>query len=197
MLCIKLKQYRSQKKESGQAIMEFVLSLMIVISFFFFYVKMAAVFAVANYIHYATFMAARAYVSSAGTEELQRGNAEIVLTKMIGSRFKAIVTATDCDAGCPQNAMAGVKGGNVGQGPYAQESSYSNRWNQGVTYSYKAKLSLFPWNRESEALNMKLVSESWMPREPSEEECKEARAKIQTTLASGGRSVQMEWDNGY
>jgi hypothetical protein len=189
------KQHHAGKNESGQALIEFVLGLMIVISFFFFYVKMAAVFAIGNYIHYATFMSARAYIASAPSEEAQRQNAETVLQKMVGSRFKAVVTATDCEGACPEGTMGSVKGGRVGPGPYVLESP-ADSWNNGVSYSYKAKFSLYPWNRDSEAMTVKLTSESWMPREDSETECTERKGKVQGLLGSAGKNIQVEWDNG-
>jgi hypothetical protein len=196
MLWKNFKQYRSKKKESGQALTEFVLGLMIVISFFFFYVKMAAVFAVGSFIHYATFMSARAYTASAANEEIQRVNAETVLQKMVGTRFKNILTGTECGAGCPAEGMPQVVGARVGAGPFAQEDPANNPWNQGVTYSYKAKLSLYPWNKENDSLNMKMVSESWMPREESEAECVQTKAKVQGMLGSNGQNILVEWDNG-
>ncbi len=52
-------------QQSGQAIMEFVLSLMVTLSFFFFFLKLSLMFAVGNYFHYATFMGARTYSSAA------------------------------------------------------------------------------------------------------------------------------------
>ena len=197
MLWKNFKHYQKKKNESGQALTEFLLGLMIVISFFFFYVKMAAVLAIGNYIHYATFMAARAYVSSAGSEEIQRTSAESVLKAMIGTRYRAVAPGMECESGCPQNSANGTVGGRIGGGPYFQDSAEKNRWNQGVTYSYKAKLSLFPFSRENESLTMKLTSESWFPREESEEETKEARGKIASLLSSKGQGIQVEWDNGY
>ena len=66
MLCLKVEQKSEVMKKkgnrTGQALMEFVLGLMIVISFFFFFMKMSATFVVGNFIHYATFMSARAYI---------------------------------------------------------------------------------------------------------------------------------------
>lgn len=194
MLWTNFKHYREKRNESGQALIEFVLGLMIVFSFFFFYVKMAAVFAIGNYIHYATFMSARAYTASASNEDTQRQNAETVLKKMIGNRFKTVVSSFECEGGCPENTMGSVSGGRVGPGPYAMEDPMRNAWNQGVTYSYKAKLSLFPWNRDGDALTMKLVSESWMPREESIEECNQRKTTIRGSITVP--NIKMEWDNG-
>jgi hypothetical protein len=196
MFCIKVEQkseVRMQKgSRAGQALMEFVLGLMIVISFFFFFIKMSATFAVGNFIHYATFMSARAYMSSAKTPGDQQSNAETVLQKMVGGRWKALIK--------PDAAAAGsVPGGFVGPGPYAQDSLALDYWNQGVTYSYTSKLSIYPWSKEGQGIDLKLVSESWMPREQSESETLATKAVVEARIASaiGVGGLQVEWDNGY
>jgi len=195
MLCLKVEQkseVRKQKKNrAGQALMEFVLGLMIVISFFFFFLKMSATFVVGNFIHYATFMSARAYMSSAKTQGDQQTNAEKVLQQMVGGRWKALIK--------PDSAAAGsVPGGFIGAGSYAQDDPSLDNWNQGATFAYTSKLSIYPWSKEGQGIDLKLTSESWMPREQSEGETKDTMSKITAQLAQAGVSnVQVEWDNGY
>ncbi len=195
MLCKKVKQKSEvTKKEShraGQALMEFVLGLMVVISFFAFFIKMSATFAIGNYIHYATFMSARAYMSSAKTKGDQQSNAEKVLKSMVGGRWKAIIKPDS-------NAAGSVPGGFVGTGPIAEDSGLAlDNWNQGVTYSYASKLSVYPWNKEGQGIDLKLTSESWMPREESEDECNQTKSKVAAQIGSTGLSnVAVEWDNG-
>ena len=172
---------------SGQALIEFVLGLMIVISFFFFYVKMAAVFAVGNYIHYATFMAARALSSGADTPDQQVQNAEAVLQKMLAGRWKPLLK--------PKDGTSSVPGANVGPGPLYQENAAEDNWNQGVTYTYETKISLYPWSKGNQAITLDLTSESWMRREENESECLAKKDKIRTGMRLPG--VQVEWDNGY
>ncbi len=193
MLCTKVKQKSEVKKQkgnrAGQALMEFVLGLMIVISFFFFFLKMSATFVVGNFIHYATFMSARAYMSSAKTQGDQQANAETVLQKMVGGRWKALIKP---DAG----ASGTVPGGFVGAGAYAQDNFALDYWNQGVTYSYTSKLSVYPWSREGQGVDLKLTSESWMPREQSVDECNQTKAKVLSALAQSGiTNAAVEWDD--
>lgn len=190
MLCLKVEQkseVRTQKAHrAGQALMEFVLGLLIVISFFFFFMKMSATFVVGNFIHYATFMSARAYMSSSTD---QQGNAEKVLKQMVGGRWKGLIKP---DSG----ASGSVPGGFVGAGPIAQDNLSLDFWNQGVTFAYTSKLSIYPWSKEGQGIDLKLTSESWMPREESVSECNQTKTKVLSAISQGGVSgVVVEWDD--
>jgi hypothetical protein len=185
MKCKKVKQ-----NQSGQAITEFVLGLMIMISFFFFFIKMAAVFVIGNYIHYATFMTARTYMASASKTETQKDNAELVLRKMIAGRWKNIIKPDT------STSSGSVPGGFVGKGQIYDDSP-GDYWNEGATYSFIAHMTMHPWNAQGEVLELKLTSESWMPREQSEEECIATRQKIQSRIkALVPNSKILEWQNG-
>jgi hypothetical protein len=165
------------KDDSGQALMEFILSMIFAMSFFFFFLKMSAAFAIANYVHYATFMAARAYSASAPTLSDQQARGEAVLSKMVKGRFKGLLQASG----------AGIY---VGEGPYFDEGP-QNHWNQGATYSFKVKLSLYPWSMNRDSILMDLTSESWMPRSVSVKECLDMKKQI-----SIPPDAVQEWDNG-
>ncbi|MBC7396092.1 MAG: hypothetical protein H7333_01500 [Bdellovibrionales bacterium] len=168
---------------------EFVLGLMIVISFFFFYIRMCAVFAIGNYVHYATFMSARAYMSSDSNKEKQKENATAVLQKMVEKRFQSLLSPKDGDGS--------VKGATIGNGPYYDESPSQDLWNQGVTFHYTSKLALYPWSRDKQSILLDLTSESWMPREEASDECEKTRATIEGSVGTAIRSdVKVEWDNG-
>ena len=166
-----------KKADSGQALIEFILSMIFTMSFFFFFLKMSAAFAIANYIHYATFMAARAYSSSAGSEADQKARGEMVLSKMAKGKFKGIIQESG-------------PGAFVGEGPFAGEGPW-NLWNQGATYSFKVKLSLYPWSRNQESILMDLTSESWMPRSVSVQECEGYKRALRLPP-----DAKVEWDNG-
>ena len=166
-----------KKPDSGQALIEFILAMIFAMSFFFFFLKMSAAFAIANYVHYATFMAARAYSASAPTKDEQQARGEAVLNKMVKGRFKGIL----------QTSGTGVY---VGEGPYFSEGLQSF-WNEGATYSFKVKLSLYPWSRNQESILMDLTSESWMPRSISAKECEDAKKQFRLPP-----DAKMEWDNG-
>ena len=172
--------YSKSSRNEGQAVIEFVLGLLIVLSFFFFFVRMSAVFAVGNYIHYATFMAARAYSSSSGSEEDQRARAQAYLDATISGKFKSLIRPK----GTPL----------IGPGSFYQELGGAAYWNQGVSYPFTAKLSLFPWSRDGQSILINLVSESWMPRNEPEDDCLTVRGKIEKNLAVPNAKVW--WDNG-
>jgi hypothetical protein len=188
MLCKKVRQQtnRKTKHQAGQAMMEFVLGLLVVITFFFFYVKMSAVFAIGNYYHYATFMAARAYYSSANSQDAQVQNAETVLQQMIAGRWKALIK--------PVAGNSATKGANIGPGPLKLEDAHANNWNDGVTFSYKSSLTIYPWSNQGQSVNLNLTSESWLGREESVDECMADKTKIQGNV--GVTNVKVEWDNG-
>ena len=168
---------------------EFVLGLMIVISFFFFYVRMCAVFAVGNYIHYATFMASRAYMPGGKTMDDQNGRASNVLSAMVNNRFKSVIK--------PKGGDGTVPGATIGSGPYFDSDPKYDYWNQGVTYSFTSKLSLYPWSKENQSVVLNLTSESWMPREPADDENSKTMGRIKGILATAGvTNAEVEWDNG-
>lgn len=168
--------------------MEFVLGIMVVISFFAFFIKLSATFVIGNYIHYATFMAARAYMSSANSQSDQQSNAEKVLRKMVNDRWKSMIKP---DA----ESSGGVPGGFVGSGPYAVENPVAHFWNQGVTYGFTSKLSIYPWSKDGQSIELKLKSESWMPREQSVAECIQTKSKVVESISQAGiNNAMVEWD---
>ena len=183
-----LKKRKKKNKQNGQALTEFVLGLMLIISFFFFYVKMAAVFAIGNYIHYATFMAARAYASSDTSPSAQEANAQTVLTAMLGGRFKAAIT--------PTGGSGTVPGAFIGAGDFSNDDAAEDYWNQGVTFTYQSKLKLYPWSKDSQSIILNLTSESWMPREESAAECNDRLGTTLSDIISKSKAVKLEWDNG-
>jgi len=166
----------------GQALMEFVLGLMVIFSFYFFFIRMSTLFAIANYVHYATFMAARAYSSgSLGPDERQL-RAKEVLDATVTGKFKSLISSK------PESVI-------IGDGPYYQESGMLDFWNQGVAFPFKAKLSLHPFTPKGKSIEMDLVSESWMPTHATINECEaQKRAMGAATGVSGVTAV--EWDNG-
>jgi len=179
---VQMQQFGCLKSgQCGQALTEFILGLMILISFSFFFVKMAAVFAIGNYIHYATFMSARAYQSSHDKIAVQQEAAEQVMKDMVGGRWKGVLK--------PKGGGGAVPGLTVGPGRIYADSP-NNFWNQGVSFSYAAKLSLHPWNKPGQSIEMDLVSESWMPRDETREECFNSKKEVQAR--SGAKEIQ--WD---
>ncbi|NDF14280.1 pilus assembly protein [bacterium] len=170
---------------AGQSVIEFVLGLMIVISFLFFYVKVSAVFAVGNYIHYATFMAARAFSSSAPKPEDQETRAREVMSKTVLGKFKSLIKPKEGD------------GLSVGYGPYYREDPARQSWNTGVQFAFTSKVGLYPWSRYGQELKLDLVSESWMVRNETEAEIEQQRRKLEGGSYIKIPNLQVEWDNGF
>lgn len=163
---------------------EFILSLMIVISFFFFYIRMSAVFAIANYIHYATFMSARTLSASTSSPDAQDSNAQAVMNSMVVGHFKTLITK--------------VSDPQIGPGPFFNDSPLQDSWNQGVSYSFKAKLSLYPWNKSNQSIDIDLTSHSWMPREEASTDCSTKKNRVLSFLSQAGVNgkISIDWDNG-
>ena len=183
MLWIKVRQ-KSRLEEKGQAMIEFTLGLMVIISFFFFYVKLAAILAVGNYIHYATFMAARAYSSSTNNKDEQLQNAQNVLNAMLVKRWKSLIKPV---------GGSDIPGATIGEGPWYQENAIYNNWNQGVTFTFKpTTLTFFPSSNSNEKLDFKLTSESWMAREDAIDEIKSKMDQIKTLV--NVPNVSVVWD---
>ncbi len=163
---------------------EFVLGLMIVISFLAFYVKVSAIFAVGNYIHYATFMAARAHSSSAPNRQEQEDRARQVMARTVVGKFKSLIKPKDGD------------GLRIGDGPYYQDGPVGQSWNTGVAFAFTSSVGLYPWSQKGQNLKLDLVSESWMPRNVTQDEVEMQRRKLEGGSVIQVPQVRVEWDNG-
>ena len=162
---------------------EFLLGLMVMISFFFFYIRMCAVFAIGNYIHYATFMAARTLASSTVSADAQESNAQAIIDKMLTGHFKSFITP--------------VGGAKIGPGEIFQNDPMQDSWNQGVSYEFKAKLAIYPWSGQNQSIQLDLTSNSWMPREEAVQDCYTKKATVTKFINQAGvPNVTVEWDNG-
>ncbi len=173
-----------RRAQQGQAMVEFLLSLIIIISFFFFYVKLSAVFAIGNYIHYVTFMSARAYLSSAPSQENQRENAESVLSTLIVGKWRTLIKAKGGDST--------VTGAHIGGGSFFQNDPTQGAWNQGTTFRFVTSVGLYPWNKVANPVQLDLTSESWLGREQSTQECETTKTKIQ----NHAKVKFIYWENG-
>jgi hypothetical protein len=170
------------KKKAGQSTLEFILVSVLFFSFTFFHFKLSVLLAFGNYVHYATFMAARALLSGGSSEAEQMDSARTVITKMLkgqgGDRFKAI-------------AKEDGPGIQVGSSSRLNRQERSLTWLYGVRYSFKGKLFMISPGKagslKDQDNQLSLVSESWLGREVSDEEC---TTYIQT------QSAAFELDNG-
>jgi hypothetical protein len=163
--------------QEGQSTLEFALVLFLLMAFLLFYVQLALMMGYGNYAHYATFMAARAYLSAGTSPSDQQQRALAVIARMVKKgqsqsgvdRFPSIAKGTG--------------GGDSGAG--IQISAPSNfsptdvnlSWLQGVRYTFKSRLFLLPMGTGSgsgasvAASSVTLTSESWLGREPDNDEC--------------------------
>ena len=162
------------KNENGQATIEFGLTIIFVMALLLFFIQISLIFAWGNYIHYATFMSARAYLSGSFNQEDQSERARSVMVKMVKrgegraglDRYPALATGV---GGTP----AGIR---IGGGPQFSAGDLSSSWMQGVRYTFKSRLFLIPLQRGQEgnssaANSLTLSSESWLGREPTYDEC--------------------------
>lgn len=153
-------------KEEGQATIEFTLVMILLIGFVFFYVQLALILGWSNYIQYATYLSARAYVSGGPDAGDQKERAEKVLNSMLkkGAGERVPFLARD-DKG----------GAFVGKGPEFSDTDRDSSWLEGARYSFKSKVFLLPVGKSElpgEEKYLHLTSETWLGREPSEAECR-------------------------
>lgn len=176
------------KSRRGQATIELILTFFAFFTIFFMFVQVALTFGVANYIQYVTFMASRAYLAGYEDELAQKEAATQYLETMVGNnRFKSMIE--------PQGEGADFPGANIGRSRDARfapsEDARTTSWEQGVTFSFKAKLYLTPLipgvNRGDDA-KVLLESQSWLGREPTARECEQ-------TLGTRAKATVL-YDNG-
>ena len=161
-----------RKSESGQAVLEFVLTLILLMTSLFFFVHVAFIFAWGNYVHYATFMSARAYLASGPSQADQKERASQVLVRMVKKngggqdRFPLGGKGFDGDTA--------IQGAYIGSDPL-NSSGYERNlsWMEGVRYKYRSRLHLLPSSAPNAGgqKGLVLTSESWLGREPSQSEC--------------------------
>lgn len=186
------------KNQAGQSTLEFVLTIILLMGFVTFYTRFAFFLGYANVVQYATFMSARAYQSGAATRDDQVAAAENVIVSLLkkgaGQRnTERFSIARAENGGSPKGATVGPAANFV-----ATDDDFS--WLQGVRYSFRGQLfvNLFG-SRPTQASaasggspgEVKLTSESWLGREPTDEECGRELA----SRSSNGNKPE-EPDNG-
>jgi hypothetical protein len=159
----------------GQSTIEFALVLIFLMSIIFFFLQMCFVFAYGNYVHYATFMAARAYLSAGPSIDDQEARATAVITKMLkrsggfGERFPSIAQ------GVASQDEATPPGLSVKPPPQFVDGDRNFSWLQGVRYTFKSRLFLLPFGTSQGGSNstnsVTFSSESWLLRDPSTADC--------------------------
>jgi hypothetical protein len=168
--------------QGGQSTVEFALTLILLLSFMLFYLQLSLVLSFGNYVQYATFMSARAYLSASATREDQRTRARDVIIQML--KKSAGQAGVDKFPVIARGVGGEDPAGFAIERP--KEFSPTNRhfsWLEGVRYTFRSKLFFLPLAGSGKAgaqekgsmgpLNsLTLTSESWLGREPAEDECR-------------------------
>jgi hypothetical protein len=162
--------------ESGQSLVEFALSIFLVFGLLFFFIQLALVLSWGNFVQYATFMSARAYLSGGANRIDQEDRARDVLRRMVKrgmisneDRFPGIARGVEGDDDT-------VKGASIGPGPDFNPGNYDLSWMQGVRYTFRSRLFVLPVGRPGTTPSPSsgqviLTSESWLSRDPTYQEC--------------------------
>lgn len=176
--------------ESGQSLIEFALSMFLVFGLLFFFIQLALVLSWGNFVQYATFMSARAYLSGGPSRTDQEERAKEVLKRMVkrGSfsnddRFPMIAMGEGGDDDT-------VKGASVGRGPGFDPGNLDLSWMQGVRYTFRSRLFVLPIGRAGNAPAASsgqavLTSESWLSRDPSYQECLTKMQQLKGQIDNG------------
>jgi hypothetical protein len=167
----------------GQATIEFALTLLLLMAFVLFFIHLSLILGFSNYVQYATFMASRAYTAGGPNPDEQTARATNVIQKMLKKggtdRFGFIGKGVDGDSG-----LAGLY---VNPPTEFNSKVRNSSWMQGIRYKYRSRVFLLPLGKQKpgERNTVDLISESWLGREVSHDECKTFMGEIPGI-----------WDNG-
>jgi Flp pilus assembly protein TadG len=160
-----------KRRRSGQSVIEFVIISLTFFTFFFILVKSALNLAQGHYVHYATFMAARAYMAGNTDQAAQKSAADRTLAAYLGEEGTRYGIHPDTDA----DGNGAVASSNVGTGDVFNAGNPATRWQEGVTFAFKQRMYVLPLisavSSRGNAGQVKLTSESWLGREVSSKEC--------------------------
>lgn len=161
---------------AGQSSVEFVLTFLLLLGFLLFFFQLTMMMAFGNFVHYATFMAARAYVAAGIDKSEQSTRATMALQQLVKypnqpgkDRFASI--------GVGIGGNGALRGAEIGGLDQFQPTVRDFSWMEGVRYTFKGKLFLIPFagagKKSAQDVNsLTLVSESFLGREPTETECR-------------------------
>lgn len=181
---------RGKGGESGQSLVEFALSIFLVFGLLFFFIQLSLVLSWGNFVQYATYMSARAYLSGGTTKEDQTERAMEVLRRMVkrgavsnDDRFPMIARGFEGDDDT-------VKGASVGGGPQFDPGDYDLSWMQGVRYTFRSRLFVLPVGRpgtrpDAETGQAVLTSESWLGRDPTYQDCLSVMGQMKGQIDNG------------
>ena len=215
---------KKKKSESGQAIVEFLIVSTIILTLIFTVVQVSWGIAFAHYVHYATFMASRAYLASGATKQDQIDSATSVLKTMLKRGDKdllGMIAKSRIGGERDINGAEPVKGAFIGTHPYAEgkETSRYYSWAEGVQFNFSVNPFLLPlagWIKKegmgksiqpgtNQSPTKKIeykgaipyTSDSFLGREPSYDECFKEMHRLSTGIGIGrGDNADFIEDNG-
>jgi hypothetical protein len=155
--------------EQGQSTLEFALTLLLLLSFVLGFIQLSLVFGYANFVHYATFMAARAQQSAGLNADDQFRRSRDVIVKLL----KRAESQPNLDRWPTLGKAVGngeIKGTQLADDPRFSTDPATN-WLQGVRYTFRSRLFMIPVGGDQSTNEITLTSESWLGREPNYEDC--------------------------
>jgi hypothetical protein len=202
-----------QKKlaqESGQAIIEFLIVSSMIITMIFLFVSLSWGIGYGHYVHYATFMASRAYMASGETRKDQYDGAVSVLKttlkKANGTDILPMLAKARTGDERDVKGEEPVKGAAVGSHSetIGREKSRRYSWAEGVQYNFGLKLFMLPLasfiakdgmgktitpgsgQETTKSVEWKgfipFTSDSFLGREPTTDECFREMTRISTQI---------------
>lgn len=147
--------------------------MLLIFGFLFFFIQLSLILAWGNYVQYATFISARAYLSAGKSQADQYDRAKRVLQKMVklgegDSRDRFPMIAKGQGSGDPAGAE-------IGESQNFDKNNYYLSWMQGVRYTFRSRLFLLPLGASRggspDSGSLTLTSESWLSRDPTYDEC--------------------------
>ncbi len=187
---------KNGKRKSGQSFVEFILTLFAFLTVTFMFVQVALSFGVGNYIQYATYLSARAYLAGYDLDSQQKKAAQTYMQEFLmpgGSDvFRNIAKAVEGG----NTDMPGVFIGGPRLVAEASDTARYKNWEQGVTYTFKSRLYMIPILKSQAAglgNNIELESQSWLGREPTADDCQRYLMKRQQSKNIKGAMLV---DNG-
>lgn len=169
------KTSKNLRRKKGQSFIEFILAMFAFLTVTFMFVQVAISFGIQNYIQYATFMASRAYLSAYNVGSQQKKAAETYMRAFLEPNgqvaFKGFATPVENG----NSEVPGVFIGGQKLAPIGSDNARTQNWMQGVTYTFKSRLYMIPILKSKTAAqgnSVELESQSWLGREPTEEDCR-------------------------
>lgn len=171
---------RITRNERGQATIEFALTMILILGYGFFFIQLSLAFAWGNYIQYATFMSARAFLSSGPSEQDQAERARTVIlqTLKMGDATKDRLPSVAIGIEGEDRFGSGVAGFSVDPPPEPQfiRDNRASSWNEGIRYTFRSRIFMMPLKGSGDspsrnANTVTLTAESILGREPSYQEC--------------------------